>query len=112
VAAALELAVDRDVGPWRPRIKKLFKQLRDPVVHPSAKAEPAVAHPVLEAAASPVYAKYTVEALRDSVDLLLEILSACVEAPKAPAEAWAKDSRLLVEGLKARAAAQRAAESA
>jgi hypothetical protein len=109
VAAALELAVDRDVGPWQPRIKKLFKQLRDPAVHPSAKAEQAVPHPVLEASTQPVYAKYTVEALRDSVDLLLEILSACVEAPTPEVETWASDSRRLVEGLKRRAAEQRAA---
>ena len=112
VAAALELAVDRDVGPWRPRIKKLFKHLTRPGRAPEREGRASGPHPVLEAAAAPVYAKFTVEAVRDSVDLLLEILSACVEAPKPQVEAWAKDSRLLVERLKARAAAQRAAESA
>jgi hypothetical protein len=102
VAGILELAVERDVEPWRPRLQTLFTDLRNPAVHPKAEGKEALPHPVFEANAPAEYAICTVEAVRESVDLLFEILSACVEAPKAPVVAWANDTRALVEGLQRR----------
>jgi hypothetical protein len=99
VAGILELAVERDVEPWRPRLQTLYQELRNPAVHPKAKAKALKEHPALRAMGTPEYAIYTVEAVRESVDLLLEVLSACVEVPKPPIETWANDTRTLVEGV-------------
>lgn len=82
IAGVLELSVNADVGSWRPRLRKLFVELRNPAVHPKAKAGRPVRHPALPTNVPPEYAIWCVEAVRDSVDLLLEILSTCVAAPK------------------------------
>ena len=87
VAAILELAVEADVDAWRPRLRTLYEERRNPVVHPKVRWRDLVEHPELgEIAADEAD---TVEAVQESVDLLLEILIACAEAPKPRAEAWA-----------------------
>jgi hypothetical protein len=99
VAAILELSVERDVDPWRPRMKALFED-RNRVVHPKAKDKAPEKHPVLDVNVAPEYTIYTVEAAEESLELLLEILSACVDAPKPSIEAWANDTRPAVETLR------------
>jgi len=102
IVGILELAVERDIEPWRPRLETLFADLRNPAVHPKAEAKEALPRPVFEANAPAEYAIYTVDTVRESVDLLLEILSACVEAPKPPVVTWANDTRALVDSLQRR----------
>lgn len=99
IAGLLALAVDADVTAWRPRLKNLFVKLRNPAVHPKVNATPPVKHPALGLNVAPEYATYCVEAVKDSVDLLLLILSTCVEAPRPSIGAWADDSRPVVDQL-------------
>ena len=100
VAAILGLALDVDVGLWRPRLRALFVERRNPAVHPKAKYRETQQHPVLPTNVAPEYVLYCVETANESVDLLLEILTACVESPKPPLAAWAADTRWPVEQLK------------
>jgi hypothetical protein len=88
IAAVLELAVNVDVEAWRPRLKTLFEERRNPVVHPKVRWRDLVEHPALGMIDAD-RAAHTVEAVQESVDLLLEILTACVEAPKPSIEEWA-----------------------
>jgi hypothetical protein len=97
VAGLLDFSVNADVGEWRPRLETLFVKLRNPAVHP--KAKPAVKHPALPTRVSREYAIYCVEAVEDSVDLLLEILLTCVHKPRPSIETWAADSRPVVDQL-------------
>ena len=99
IADVLELSVNADVDEWRVRLRKLFQTLRNPAVHPNTKDEPPVRHPVLPTNVPPAYAIYCVESVKESVDLLLEILSTCVEIPRPSIEAWATDSRPVVAQL-------------
>ena len=99
IADVLALSVNADVDEWRSRLQKLFQTLRNPAVHPDAKNEPPVRHPVLPTNVPPAYAIYCVESVRESVDLLLEILTTCVETPRSGIEAWAADSRPVVAQL-------------
>jgi hypothetical protein len=86
VAAILDLAVDADVDAWRQRLRTLYEERRNPVVHPKVRWRDLVEHPELgEIAADEAD---TVEAVNESVDLLLEILIACAEHPKPGADAW------------------------
>jgi hypothetical protein len=103
IAAILELAVERDVEPWRSRLKTLFED-RNRVVHPKAKFQDTETHPALGLEVAAEYTIYTVEAAEESLTLLLEILSACVESPKPSIEAWANDTRKAVEVLRLKAA--------
>jgi hypothetical protein len=99
VAGILDLALDVDVSEWRPRLETLFVRLRNPIVHPKAKAQAPTKHPALPTRVSPEHATYTVEAVEESVDLVLEILSACVDAPRSAVRAWADDSSPFVKLL-------------
>jgi hypothetical protein len=58
-----------------------------------------VKHPALPTNVPPEYATYCVEAVEESLDLLFEILSTCVEAPRPSIEAWAADSGPVVAQL-------------
>ena len=97
VAGILDLALDRDADEWRPRLKTLFEERRNPAVHPKAKFREPAKHPARPTKVAAEYAIYTVEALEESLDLLLEILSACVDAPERSIHAWADDTRTAVE---------------
>jgi hypothetical protein len=111
VEGLLDFSVDADVGEWRPRLETLFVKLRNPAVHPKAKAKPAVKHPALPTRVSPEYAIYCVEAVEDSVGLLLETLLTCVHKPRPSIETWAADSRPVVDLLNELRARLRAAAS-
>jgi hypothetical protein len=100
VAGILDLAVDRNVNEWRSRLKALFVDLRNPAIHPAARDRAPERHSVLPAHVPPEYRIYSIEAVEESIDLLLEILSACVEAPRPSIEAWANDTRASIEALK------------
>jgi hypothetical protein len=99
IADVLELSVNAGVDEWRSRLQNLFKKLRNPAVHPDAKDERPVPHPALPTNVPPAYAIYCVESVKESVDLLLEILSTCVESPRPNIEAWARDSQPVVAQL-------------
>jgi hypothetical protein len=99
IADVLALSVNADVHEWRPRLRKLFEKLRNPAVHPNATDERPVPHPVLPTNVPPAYAVYCVESVKESVDLLLEILSTCVRSPRPSIEAWARDSRPVIAQL-------------
>lgn len=88
-----------DVEAWRPRLKALFEDLRNPVVHPKVRMRPTVEHPALAIEVDADQAVYTVEAVEESVDLLIEILAACAEAPKPSVEDWAIELGLPGIGL-------------
>jgi len=68
-------------------------------VHPKAKYKPTAPHPALGLHAAVEYATYSVETVEESVDLLLEILTASVETPRPAVETWANDTRSPVEHL-------------
>jgi hypothetical protein len=99
VAAVLKLALDVDTEPWKQRLRTLYDDLRNPAVHPKVKPKPAVPHPVLGSTAPEEYATYTVEAVTESVDLLVEILATCLEHPRPSIEAWVADSQGVVGQL-------------
>jgi len=99
VAAVLELSVDVDVAELRPRLKRHFER-RDTAVHPRRKSSKPESHPGLPAVAvAREYHDYSVETANESVDLLLDVLMACVESPKPAVEQWAKDARGSIERL-------------
>jgi hypothetical protein len=99
IAAILELSFVVDVDPWRPRLKTLFVERRNPVVHPKANLKPVVKHPALPSNVAAEYVTYSVESAQESLDLLLEILSTCAESPRPALEEWAKDARRPIEEL-------------
>jgi len=106
IAGVLELSANADVDEWRPRLRKLFEALRNPAIHPKAKARRLLSHPVLPTNVPPEYAIYCVEAVEESVDLLLAVLSTCVAAPRAAVATWANDARGVVDQLVASRAAK------
>jgi hypothetical protein len=102
IAAILELSVERDVEPWRAPLKTLFED-RNRAVHPKAKFRDLEDHPALGIKGPAEYTVYCVETAEESLELLLEILSACVETPKPSITGWADETRKLMEGLRLRA---------
>ena len=118
IAAILDLAVDADVEAWRPRLKTLFEGRRNPVVHPKVRwwTEDSGDAPLGDLFEADT-AEYTVEAVEESVDLLLEILSACAEAQRRSfrriGKRWSVKRVLgpMVEHLKQRRAELRRSEA-
>lgn len=100
IAGILELSFDVSVDAWRPRLRTLFVERRNPAIHAKAKPKPVAKHPTLPVNVASEYLTYSVETTKESLDLLLEILSRCVEAPKLPVEAWANDARKPIARLK------------
>jgi len=100
IAALLELSIDADVDRWRSPLKTLFEERRNPAVHPKPRLQDPEPHPALPVNVSPAYSVYSIETATESVDLLLDILSAFVESPKPAVEQWAKDQRAWVERLR------------
>jgi hypothetical protein len=100
VAGILALSFDVDVDQWRPRLRTLFVGRRNPVIHPKAKDKTPEKHPTLPTQVAAEYVVYSIESAEESVDLLIEILSTCVDAPKPVVEKWANDARAPVEHLK------------
>jgi hypothetical protein len=100
VAGILALSFDVDVDQWRPRLRTLFVGRRNPVIHPKAKDKTPEKHPTLPTLVATEYVVYSIESAEESVDLLIEILSTCVDAPKPVVEKWANDARAPVEHLK------------
>jgi hypothetical protein len=102
IAGILELSLRVAADPWRPRLKTLFVEGRNPAIHPKAKDKGPVKHPALGVNVAAEYLIYSIESAKASVDLLLEILSVCVDAPKPAVEKWANDARAPVEDLERR----------
>jgi hypothetical protein len=100
IAGILEFAFNVNVEPWRSRLRTLFVERRNPVVHPKAKFKPVAKHPTLQVNVSSEYVTYSIESARESVALLIEILSTCVEVPRPATEAWANDARSPIERLR------------
>jgi hypothetical protein len=100
IAAMLELSIDVDVARWRSSLRTLFEERRNPVVHPKSRLQDPAPHPALPINVAPEYRIYSIETATESVDLLLDILSAFVESPKPAVEQWAKDQRAWVERLR------------
>jgi hypothetical protein len=100
VAGILELSFAVDVDPWRPRLRTLFEERRNPAIHPKAKDKTPKKHPTLPTNVAAEYVTYSIESTVESIDLLIEILSACVNSPKPGLEKWADDARGPVEQLK------------
>jgi hypothetical protein len=100
VAGILALSFDVDVDQWRPRLRTLFVGRRNPVIHPKAKDKTPEKHPTLPTQVAAEYVVYSIESAEESVDLLIGILSTCVDAPKPVVEKWANDARAPVEHLK------------
>jgi hypothetical protein len=100
VAGILALSFDVDVDQWRPRLRTLFVGRRNPVIHRKAKDKTPEKHPTLPTQVAAEYVVYSIESAEESVDLLIEILSTCVDAPKPVVEKWANDARAPVEHLK------------
>jgi hypothetical protein len=99
IAGVLELSFAVEVDPWRSRLRTLFVDRRNPAIHPKAKFKPAAKHPTLPTNVAAEYVVYSIESAKESLDLLLEILSACIAAPRPALEAWANDAREPVERL-------------
>jgi hypothetical protein len=92
VAGIIGLAFDVDVADWRPRLRSLFK-LRNDAVHPKVRFESPQKHPALPVNVASEYLLFSVESATESVDLLLEILATCADAPRTElTEAWARDA--------------------
>jgi hypothetical protein len=100
IASALERSADvSDLRDWRSRLGLLFHR-RDEAVHPERKTSRPLRHPGLPIRVAREYRDYSVESASESVDLLLDVLTACVESPKPAVEQWAGDARASVERLR------------
>lgn len=64
---------------WPSRFEHLFKTKRNTIVHFKEPSRPLAPHP-LGIKTSPEYAEYALEQANESVDLLLEVLSACASS--------------------------------
>lgn len=99
IAGLLALSVTADVEAWRARLRTLFTERRNPAVHPKAKAREPVRHPAIPVNVAAEYTIYCTENVEESLDLLFEVLTACVETPRTSIEAWAADSRTIIAQL-------------
>jgi hypothetical protein len=91
----------RDQEEWVSRFKRLFA-LRDAAVHAKVELLPAVPHPSGVSNAGQVNKDYSAEEAAEAVDLMLDVLSTCVQNPKrsdAEAKKWAVDYGPVVETL-------------
>jgi hypothetical protein len=70
------------------------------VIHPKAKDKTPEKHPALPTNVAAEHVVYSTESTDESVNLLIEILSTCVDAPNPGLEKWANDARASVEYLK------------
>jgi hypothetical protein len=92
VAGVLELAFEVDIAAWRPRLRTLFK-LRNNAVHPKLRFDAPQTHPGVPVGVAAEHILFSAESATESVDLLLEILTTGVGAPKlGGAELWAHDA--------------------
>jgi hypothetical protein len=82
-------------------MKWLFKQLRDPAVHPETRFAPTEPHP-LGFNTSPDNVRFSVESARRAVALLDTVLSRAVDRPRAEWAGWTAELRPIAETVRAR----------
>jgi hypothetical protein len=87
VATQVAVVDAATAGVWDVRLTSLFRDLRDPAVHPEEQMLPAVSHPS-GVNTSKEHARYTAEGAQDTVTVLGEWLALLAEAGPAPGS-WA-----------------------
>ena len=76
-------------------------------MHPKTAFAETVPHPI-GVNTAPEYIDYSAEGASWAVDLLLEILTACGEAPREPLREWAVNARKAVKALSEQRSSRRA----
>jgi hypothetical protein len=97
VQGAFALGFEIEPSRWRSELAQLFR-LRNAIVHPRTVFRASEAHP-LGVNTAPEYVAYSAEAATKAVDLLLDVLTTCVDAPREPLRGWVEDARASVRAL-------------
>lgn len=93
-------ALSPDKATWPDRFKELFETKRNTIVHFKEPSRPLAPHP-LGITTSAEYGEYSLEAAKESVDLLLEVLTTCASSQGRNTEidTYSKDIKTYVPAL-------------